>query len=382
MISLSEVDSASYLEELTERDGERFEEVYGEKWEELSEDKAEDRVKAELRNRVDPCHEVFEAVVDAFHPSNEDGVNTGYEVGLTNPLYEVEENAADLLLASNDYQEIHFCFIITEVGGEHYSKWAQRVNYLYDLFNENDQYLLSQMPESDLEIGHVQYVTVTRKEDVPDVKLGRLIKSVVPDKYGLLVVDDDYSGPGAQVQLYLEHGEIAHRKLRSQLEDGIDYGDGENYEISCPTHGHDFICLREILMSLMLSQYGADVEEPREFNYQDFEDKLVDQTHIDDPPEEKSDSIEERSVELLSIAFDADMVHRAPHRRINSNRDYRLRFPSGDPDQVPDYLEKKWIEYRGPFKRADDAFRMAKDSFKPQEPVKTELSDEDSWGKS
>lgn len=380
MIGPGEVDADYYLDRLTDGDESRFRETYEEKHGDLDLDAAKKAVQATLRNQCEPRHRVFEAIADGFHPYNDEGMETGYEVALSNPLCEIEQTPADLLLTAQDYREVHLCFVVCEAGGENYLDWARNINEVHDLYTGHDDELLEQIPVEGLDPGHIQFVTATQKEDLPDVDL-KYLKNTTPDNYSVWVVDDDYEGNAdQQVELRKKFGTIAHRQFRTVLENGFDYGKGENTEIGCTLNSHEFIALRETFMGLMLRQHTERKNEPREFNRVDFEDELVVQTQVADPPDKKLEVVSSRTEELLQIADDAEMVYSGSSSNIQSNGDYRLRYPSGMPTQVPDHIRPKYIEYRTPLKMAEDAYERARGEFDPIDNVKTELDESDSWG--
>lgn len=381
MIPPEKVDSDGYLSRLSDRDKSNFREKYREKHTELTYEDSETAVKALLRNKHEPQHEVFEAIADGFHPYNDEGMETGYEVALTNPLCEIRETPADMLLTAQDYREVHLCFVVCEAGGENYIEWAKNINEVNDLYTGHEEELLEQIPIEGLEPSHVQFVTATQKEDLPDIDFKYMKGSVSPDNYSLWIVDDDYEGNGnRQVELRKEFGTIPHRQLRSVLEAGFDYGKGENTEIGCTLNSHEFIALREAFMGLMLSQHAASREQPREFNRGDFVDELTSQTQVADPPREKVDVVRAQAGSLLLVADDAEMLYSGSNSNINTNRDFRLRYPAGMPTQVPDHIRPKYIEYRTPVKMAEDAYGQARTEFEPTDPLKTELNESDSWG--
>jgi hypothetical protein len=382
MIDPEDVDSDGYLGRLADGDESRFRERYQEQYSELDLDAAKTAVQAELLNRHEPRHQVLEAVADGFHPYNEEGMATGYEVALSNPLYEIKPTAADLLLTAQDYREVHLCFVVCETTGEDYVRWAKQINEISDLYRGHEEELLEQVPVEGLDTGHIQFVTVARKEDLPDVDLKYLKSTVSPDNYAIWAVDDDYEGNSdRQVELRKEFGQLAHGQLRTVLEDGFDYGKGENTALACTLNSHEFVILREIFLLLMLRRYSNSREEPREFNKQDFEEMLVSKMQIGEPNKKKTQLVRSKAGDLLDIADDAEIVYSGESQNINTNRDYRLRFPSGMPTQVPEHIRPKYIAYRAPQKMARDAFTKTKEGFEPIDQLETELSDTESWGK-
>ncbi|AGB14702.1 hypothetical protein Halru_0048 [Halovivax ruber XH-70] len=381
MISPEEVDSNNYLRLLTDYDEKNFRSEYENAHKDLSLDAAKAAVEALFQNRYEPKYEVFEAIADGFHPYNDEGMETGYEFELTNPLCEISETPADVLLTSHDYREVHLCFIICEPAGENYIEWATRINTVSDLYTGHEEYLLDQIPVDGLEPGHVQFVTATHKDDLPDIDFQYLMNSVSPENYSIWVVDDDYNGnEDRNVELRKEYGRISHRPLRSELEKGFDYEKGENTEVGCTLNSNELIILRESFMGLMLRQHASGRDEPREFDREDFIEELANQTQYDEPPEEKQEVIQERANLVLEVADESDMVYSKPRSEINTNRDYRLRYPSGMPTQIPEHIKPKYIDYRAPIKMAKDAFQQAKEEHEPRDQLMTEIDDSSSWG--
>lgn len=381
MIQPEDVDSEGYLSRLSDYDESNFREEYEETFQDLSYDASKTAVEALLRNKHEPRYEVLKAVADAFHPYNEHGRKTEFEVALTNPLCEISKTPADLLLTAHDYREVHLCFVVCEAGGENYIEWARNVNQVYNLYKGHEEELLIQIPIEGLETGKVQFVTATHKEDLPDIDFKYMNSSVSADNYSLWVVDDDNeSDEERQVELREEYGTITHGKLRERLEKGLDYGKGGDTEVGCTLNSHDFIVLRETFMGLMFRQHTDNRDEPREFDQRDFVNELTEQTQVDEPPDEKLDVIQARAKNLLRVADNAEMVFSGSNSRINTNRDYRLRYPSGLFTQVPEHIEPKYVEYRTPLKRGEDAFQQVKDGFEPRYQLKSEIDDSDSWG--
>jgi hypothetical protein len=107
---------------------------------------------------------------------------------------------------------------------------------------------------------------------------------------------------------------------------------------------------------------------------------LTRQTQVADPPEKKVEVIRSQASTLLGVADDAEMLYSGSNSNINTNRDFRLRYPTGMPTQVPEHIQPKYIEYRTPIKMAEDAYDRARAEFEPTDPLKTELDESDSWG--
>lgn len=370
-------DDDDLLGRLLDSDEDDFRQQYREEYEDLSEDEAKRAIEEEFRSIHRPEHEVFKAVKNSFHPRNEEGYESEYEVSFTNPLYEIRENPADLLLTYTDWRNVNFCFVVCEAVGENYARWPAHINEVHDIVRGHKTDLLNQVGEDGKEINTIQYVTATRKQDVPDIDF-RHIDQQAPENYSLWVVDDDYpreepSDP--PVELRQEYGSIEHQKLRTVMEDGVDYENARNRDVVFSLKTHPIIALQETLMSLMTMQYGEpDEEEPREFNRSDFEDMYINLCEIGPSGEEKRAVLRQKADELIELAEDADILYSAEHRRIKTNRDFRVRYPTGGTADLKPAIKEKYVNHRAPYRRGQMAYDETRGSFDAKGGVSTDFS--------
>lgn len=369
-----EFDEDNLLERLLEDDAEQFREQYSDRYRELSEEDARRSIEEEFRSVHQPEYSVFKAVKDSFHPANEEGYRSGYEVSFTNPLYEIRENPADLLLTYTDYQNVSFCFVVCEVVGEDYTRWPAHINEVHDLVMGHESHLLKQVGEEGKEINTIQYVTATRKQDVPDIDF-RHIERLAPDNYSLWVVDDDYpreSPSDPHVQLHYEDGSIQHQKLRTVMGQGIDYERSRNRDVIFSLESHPIIALQETIMALMTEQHSdLSEEQPREFDRGDFERVFIDLCEIGPSGEEKREVLRETSAEFLELAKNAEMVYADGHRRIQTSRDFRARYPTGSTAEVKPSIRDKYVDYRAPYRRGRMAYDDTRESFESRSGIET-----------
>lgn len=369
-------DDDNFLGRLLDQDEHDFREQYREQYEELSDDEARRAIEEEFRSIHRPKYEVFKAVKNCFHPRNEEGYASEYEVSFTNPLYEVRENPADLLLTYTDWRNVNFCFVVCEAVGENYARWPAHVNEIHDLVRGHQSHLLKQVDEDNKEINAIQYVTATRKQDVPDIDF-RHIDQQAPENYSLWVVDDDYPRDDPSdppVELRQEYGVIEHQKLRTVIEDGVDYENARNRDVMLSLKTHPIIALQETLMSLITTQYGDPAEEePREFNRHDFEQMYVDLCEIGSSGEEKRAVLRQKADELIELAEDADILYAAEHRRIKTNRDFRVRYPASGTADLKQTIHEKYVNYRGPYRRGKRAYEETRTSFESKGGMETDF---------
>lgn len=375
--SPDQFDDNDLLGQLLNDDEENFREQYREEYEVLSDDEAKRAIREEFRSIYAPEHEVFKSVKNSFHPRNEVGYESEYEVSFTNPLYEIHENPADLLLTYTDWRNVNFCFVVCEVVSEDYARWPSRINEIYDLVTGHESYLKEQVDEVDKKINTIQYATATRKQDLPDIEFRHIEQQVAPENYALWVMDDDVdrdSPDDPPMLLYLEEGEIEHQKLRSVMEPGIDYEKSRNRDVIFSLHTHAIITLQETLMALVTHLYGKkDEEEPREFNRDDFEGMFIELCEVGPSGKEKREMLRDRAGELLKLAENADILYSKEHRRIKTSRDYRVRYPSGGTKHLKPAIKRKFIDHRAPHRRGQMAFDNTVKSFRSRGGLPTDF---------
>lgn len=380
MIGPETIDEEYITDILSDDDEARFKSKYEKEYNSISDDEAKDLVATDFRNNIRPKHEVLKAVKNAFHPDNKDGFRTEYEVGFTNPLYEVNENPADLVLLETNHRTVNLCFIVCEANGDECLSWPARVNQVVDVVVGHKDHLLEQLGHEDKSLGHLQYATAAPKTEIPDVDF-QYLKQSAPDEYCLWSVDDDYEPDDDEddaptVLLKVEEGTVDHAKLRDPLEDGINYLDSKNTEISIALTTPPLISLKETLMTLLTAQHVNRRKEPREFDESDFIDTYQDLCEVGPSGDEKEKLLENEARSLLEFAEDAGIVYYGDSDSIHENRDYRARYSQGKTTEgLKDSITSKTISYRVPEKKAELAYDAVDRTFTPNDPIATKHSD-------
>jgi hypothetical protein len=359
MASADEFDEDDFLSSLSQTDQSRFKNRFSEEYNNIDQTDAERAVKNSFRQNDRRRHGLFTAVVNSFASGESD-----FEVAFVDPLREiVGESPIDVLLARDSYHgTTHLCAVFCEPKGE--NPLAQNVNSGYELLERNIGRVKSQL--SSTEIGTVQYATLIYEEELSVIRPSSVIRGAEPDEYSIWVMDE------TTTTLEKEAGRIAHEDLRNKLEGGIDYTKLENYEIEYGLDSHDVIILQNVILDLVAgSKYEND---EREFNEEDFREGLLQGTEIGPDEEDKEEMVDKRVEELLEFAIESKMLYTIEddQKKINSGRDYRARFPQGNPSKVKDSILEKYSSQRAPQRRGRIAFTRAKDRF---EPVDTDLDD-------
>lgn len=370
MLDMEAVEQGDYLSRLDEASQKKeLREIYESEYNSISDEDAFSLVASDFRSNKAPKHRVFTAVKNAFHPDNDDGFRTEYEVSHTNPLYERRENPADLLLTETNRRSMNLCFVICEPNGDTSDRWSAHINEIHDLVVGHKDYLLNQIGHSDKKIDHIQYATATLKKELRDVEF-RYIYQASPDNYSLWAVDEDYEPDSDEVspplvQLQSEGGQIEHNKLNGPLSDGVDYLDSKNTEICLALTTPPVISLRETLMTLLTKQHSS-VTEPREFDHGDFVSVFKDLCEVSPSGDEKDDLLEEEADNLIELAKEADVIFYGNSDSIHENRDYRARYSQGKSTEgLKKSIRKKVFQSRVPEKKSEVAYSRAKEKFDP-----------------
>lgn len=369
----------TFVDELLESDQDRFWEIYEENLSQVSEDDAERLVRSTYRSVHEPAHDLFSAVKDAFHPSNSDGYRTEYEVSFTNPLYEIAQNPADLLLTNTDWRDVNLCFVVCEPSGEEYATWANNINEVHDLVTGHHDHLLDQVDEAGKNINHIQYVTCVPKEEVPDADFRFVRRQAASNNHALWIVDDDYSPgpnetPAPMVQLRAESGVMEHGQLKAPLNDGVDYSKSINRDVTIQLRTPVLIALQEVLMALMTENYGVK-QEPREFDREDFVDTFIDLCEVGVSGNQKRDLLKERADELIKEAKSADIVHYGSSDRIKTASDFRVRYQGAGTKKLRRTIREKYIKSEIPDKRRQLAYEETVSEFEPKGGVSSDFDD-------
>jgi len=371
----------SYPEKLDDSDESEFWDLYRDISNNLDDESASRLVRSTFRSRHQPQFDVFSAIKDAFHPDNSDGYSTGYEVSFTNPLYEIRENPASLLLTDTNWKSVNFCFVVCETSGEEHGTWPNRINEIHDLVTGHKDHLISQVDEDGKDINHIQYVSCVPKQEIPDIDTRFLLRKAAPDDYALWVVDDDYSPSQSEtnpppVELRHEAGKISHSQLRGPIKDGIDYGKAINRDISIQIETHPLISLQEVLMTLITNNYGVK-DEPREFNHSDFVDTFIDLCEVGPSGDSKRELLEDRAQELIDTAKDASIVYYDNSDRIKGSHDYRARYGGSGTKKLRDSIKSKYISSQIPERKRELAYERARNQHDPENGVQSGVDAQD-----
>jgi len=360
MIEASEFDEDGYRETLSKGDRSRFDELYREKWNDIDPGRAETLFTRDYEDNHKENTKLFSAVVDGF-PPEESAVDTesGYETTLVNPLYEHNGRTADVLLAKPTYHDVHLCFVCCEIGGEDRTEWVERVNKVKETFEEDEcrQDLMQQIECDDLNLGSIQYATVSRPKDLVEIDFDLLEATLNVDNYVILEHVEE------ERLLIPREGEIASEVLREEFADGLDYSRADVTDIKYRLNEHPIIPLKQTFLDVVVSgiQDGAN-QHPREFEREDFREKYDGGLDLGERTAARDEIIDEKVDDLLQEAEKTDLVFQNTEE-INSEREFRFRTSNAVPEGIKDTVEEKYTKFYARYQRGQLAFDRAKRDF-------------------
>ena len=391
MVRVSDVDSDNYLGRLTDNDKSRFKSQYRDNRENIDDEDILDLLESEYRSNILPTQNVFEAIKNAFHSDNPDGFRTEYELSFTNPLFEIEENPADILLTESNHRSVNLCFVVCEPSGEDYVSWPNRIGEVNDIVVGHKGHILDQLGVDGKDINHIQYVTAVRKRDCRDIEFEYLRKAGPTGQgtgYALWSVDDDFAGEDSKtqsdggsssdppVQLTVEGGNIIHSKLQGPVEDGINYLQTKYKEVSIALSSPEIVGLQETLMNLITQQYGSS-DHPREFDRSDFQEQYVDLCEVGPSGDKKQTLLKDKANDLLELAKDSDVLYHGDHNRINGSNDFRVRYQGSVTEGLKSTVKSKVLKSKIPHKKAEMAYENTRNTFTPKDSVQAKAEDID-----
>ncbi|WP_283403829.1 hypothetical protein [Halorubrum sp. DM2] len=364
MIGPSEFDEESYLGTLSKGDRKRFDKLYREKWHKIDPSRAKTLFRRDYRDKHQEEQKLFSAVVDGFPPDESTtSTESGYETTLVNPLYECLEQTADVLLAKPTYHDVHLCFVCCEIGGENRIEWVERVNRIKQIFDQEEhrRELMEQIECDDLDLGSIQYATVSRPQDLVEIDFDLLEATLDVDNYVILEHVEE------ERLLTPKKGGIASELLRTEFEDGLDYSRADVTEIKYRLNEHPIIPLKQTLLEVIVSgiQDGTD-QHPREFEREDFHEKYDASLDLGVRTEGREEVIGDNVDELLDEAKTTDLVFQNSEE-INTEREFRFRTSNAVPEDIKDTVEQKYTQFYAKRQRGQLAFERAERDFEEED---------------
>lgn len=360
--------------ELGRGDQNAFEELFKKKFKNIDEDRAQTARRRRFEDSDKEQQRLFKAIVDSFSPKDVAmGSDSGFEITIVNPLYELDVNSTEILLAKRQPRSVHVCFVSCEIGGEDSARWRSDINRVATAM-EKDEFrtaLKRHLSCSNLPFKSIQYITITRELDLADVDLDVLKIGTTPDNYAVWKLvetelpEEIADERGEEDQIIKHHdGHIEHPDLLEVAVDGIDYSLVNNDDIRYSLTSHPIFPIGDTLLRVYLHQEPAS-DYPDEFNQSLFSDTYRSGLMLGNDRRKIEKIVNQKVGELLDLALDADMIE--DEDGFDTDRDYRILWQSDDEWDIKDMVRNKYFKYKAPEERGKLALERAKDEFEKSE---------------
>jgi len=360
MTGPSEFDDGYYTD-LGPQDSEDFEKLFRKKRREIDEDRARDSYEQTFESTYEAQYRLFRDVVNGF--SSPQG---GFEATLVNPLYEFSNSNIEILLTRPQVSSVHFCFVACEIGGQDQMKWINKINEIHDLIDEAS--ILSSLKThancSGLDLGSVQYITITRDVDVPDLNFRVLKSGVNCEYYALwhLIRKAEYNESTESMEeaktISYRDGKMCVPEFREACEQGVDPTAADNDDLKYEINAHPVFPIGKVCLELYLDKYG-DEENPKEFYKSEFETVYFDNIHFGSNRDSMETIANDKIEELLEFGLDHGILKE--DSSIVEERDYKIMWSSEDAGDIIPMVRKKFIDSKIPEEAGKLAYSRAKE---------------------
>lgn len=366
MKGLSEIDDG-YYDELGPQDKDDFEKLFKKKSKSIDEERARESYERSFEAKHEQEYRLFRDVVNAFSTDQ-----AGFEATIVNPLYEFGDTNSEVLLAKSQANSVHLCFVSCEVGGQDYAEWTNCVNELDELARDNEAMasLKKHIHCQSLNLGSIQYVTITRDVDIPDINVEVLRTGTDPDFYAIwkLLREPEFNEDTEDMEeaktIKYHDGRMAVPDFKTVCESGIDPLSAENDDIKYSLSSHSVFSLGEVCFDLYLNKLGSD-DHPKEFNESEFKSSYLDNVYFGNEREAMEAIAGNRIDSLLEFGLEHGILKDDPD--LVEERDYKIMWGSEDPADIKSMVRRKFIDSKVPEEKREIAYSRAKEEFEEGE---------------
>jgi hypothetical protein len=356
-----------YYEQLGPQDKSDFEKLFKKKVRSIDEERARESYERSFESKFEEEYRLFRDVVNAFSSGH-----AGFEATIVNPLYEFGDANAEVLLAKPQANSVHLCFVSCGVGGHNYTDWISGVNETYELSNRSDiiEGLKEHINCSDLTLGSVQYVTMTRDVDLPDANVRILKSGTEPEYYAVwkLLRTSDYNESTHEMEeaktIKYHDGRMAVPDFKKICQQGIDPKAADNDDIKYSITSHPVFSVGEVCLDLYLSKLGND-DHAKEFYLEEFESTYLDNIHFGNDRGSMVTIAEDKIASLLDFGLKHGILKEDPD--VVEERDYKIMWGSEDAGAIKSMVREKFIDSKVPEETGELAFSRAKEVFEEGE---------------
>ncbi|AGB39351.1 hypothetical protein [Natronococcus occultus] len=356
-----------YYQQLGPQDKADFEKLFRKKANTIDEDRARESYEQSFQSNFEEEYRLFRDVVNAFSSGK-----AGFEATIVDPLYEFGDTNAEVLLAKPQSNTVHLCFVSCRVGGHNYTDWMAGVNETYRLANNTEMVedLKTHINCTGLNLGTVQYVTLTRDIDIPDADVNILKSGADPEYYAIwkLIRSAEYNEKEEKMEeaktIKYHDGTMSVPDFQNICQQGIDPKAAENDDIKYSLTLHSVFPLGEVCLDLYLDKLG-DEENPKEFYEEEFEEAFLDNVYFGNDRGAMTSIAEDKVDTLLNFGLEHGVLKE--NSDIVDERDYKIMWGSEDPGAIKSMVREKFIDSKVPDETGEMAFSRAKEDFEESE---------------
>lgn len=356
-----------YYQKLGLQDKKDFEKLFQKKGSSINEDRARESYEQSFQSGFEEEYRLFRDVVNAFSSGQ-----AGFETTVVNPLYEFGDTNVDILLAKPQSNSVHLCFVACEVGGHNHTEWIHGINKTHNLANNPDSIgsLKEHINCSGLNLGTVQYVTITRDVDIPDTDV-RILKTGADPKYYAvwkLIRSAEYDESIKEMEeaktVKYHDGTMAVPDFKTVCQQGIDPKAADNDDIKYSLTSHPVFSVGEVCLDLYLDKLSSD-DHPKEFYQHEFEEAYLDNVHFGYGRGAMTSIAEDQVGSLLDFGLEHGILKEDSD--IVGERDFKIMWGSEDPGAIKSMVREKFIDSKVPDETGQMAFSRAKEEFEEGE---------------
>lgn len=346
-----------FLDELSPRNRERFEEEFKTNLEEFEEE-ALDRKLSTAFDEAEEHLKLVKATAACFHPREGAGrTESGFRYVGVNPLCSVDSTPADVLLLKPEYNGAYFCIICCEIGGERRGAWVENINQTKQIFDaQHNRDLLTSQLGIDNENLSFQYVTLTRTDDVVDMDFSVLAQNCDAETYSVWSADIE------DKWMMHEAGAFVHADLRDAFADKLDSMRRED-PLKYAVGTHPVFPLETLVYQIVKEKFELDDEHKSEFQRETLRDYFNKGLQVQCSDDRRKQVVNAEIERLIDMALKTG-VFSDEEDDLRTDRDYRVMYSgTRGPDHAENAVRPKYFENIPRVEIGQRAYDKTRDEF-------------------
>ncbi|WP_424007655.1 hypothetical protein [Haloferax denitrificans] len=350
-------DVDAHVERLvTEEDRRPFIDTFEQTLEDIEEDEVRDNIETEVYNKFQHTNLVT-AVASGFSSNDSaSGSKSNFKFHSTDPLIEKKPTGADVLLARDEFNRVHFAVVFCEIGDENLGDWVENVNEAHELFEKQSSQddLLDELDSAGKAVGKIEYIIAARSDDLSGHRPSDIARECNPDRLAIWSHKHE--------ELCHEYGDKIHKSLKDVAIGCFDFRVSET-PIQYTVESAPFIPLQVVIFNLIrIKKVVKDDDHPLEFNNSEFRDEYERNLQIGCLDPDRDRIVSESVADVIELGKDIGILS---EQDTNTVRDYRVMFPGNtdDPLEAEDQVKQKYINRVTEARMEKLAFEAAQDEF-------------------